>query len=89
MFYVGVPGDGCYCREVNSQFGQSLAGGFRVAFAGQANLLLTMVDFTKRLVDQFVRGGSVKPPRANDGGDRRANLADGQVRVFPPAATRG
>lgn len=75
--------------EVDSQFRKSFDCGSRMAVAGLGVSLLVVFDFITGLLNQEVGDESFKPPRANDGRDGRANLADRQFRIFPPARPRG
>lgn len=75
--------------EIDPQFGQSCDCGSRMAFSGLSITLLMVLDFIACLLKENLAGQPVKPPRANDGRDGRANLADGELRIFPPSPTRG
>ena len=75
--------------EADAGFSQVSFGGLGVADACGGVSALVILEFLGRAIEQLVQREPLKPPCLNDVADGRPDLADGQLRVFPPSAALG
>ena len=75
--------------ENDAEFPQFFESSLAVGGPGVGVALLPVLGDLRGVLDELRRGAAVTPPTLDQGAGGDVDLADRDLRIFPPAAARG